>query len=102
MTTQPQPTTPQRKSLTKEDDPVTKRVQPNKMVYIDAEGVRYEIYMPEGTLQQVCELYEAKDWGGLSRFPKWGKWEILLHFPSYGLVLDRGYCNRCLELTSMV
>ncbi len=50
-----------------------KVVEPNKMVFTDAEGVQREIHMPAGTFQTASEHYSAKNYEELKKFPAWGK-----------------------------
>ncbi|KAK7737339.1 hypothetical protein SLS53_006642 [Cytospora paraplurivora] len=46
-------------------------VQPNKMVYDDdGKGMR-EIFLPNGTLQEVIDLYNKKDYAGLGGYKTW-------------------------------
>ena len=74
------------KTMTPEEAANCKKlVEPNKMVYTDAEGVQHEIHMPAGTFKTASEHYVAQNYDELKKFPAWGKcWrrQIFLTFPS--------------------
>lgn len=43
--------------------------EPDRMVYMDDEGVEHSIRIPLGQFQVVCQYYINKDWDALGRFP---------------------------------
>ncbi|KAL2000165.1 hypothetical protein VTN02DRAFT_3464 [Thermoascus thermophilus] len=49
----------------------TRRVQPNRMVYTDATGLRQEIHLPKGTVDEATGYLQAGDFEGLAKYPAW-------------------------------
>lgn len=66
----------QAEPLTRTNNSNPRKVQPNKMSFTDAQGVRHEIHMPKGTFEQACRLFIAEDWEELAKFPKWSRSEL--------------------------
>lgn len=48
-----------------------KTVECNMMRYIDGEGVTRQIYMPKGTARLAGDLFTARRFSGLAKFPAW-------------------------------
>lgn len=51
----------------------TKTVDCNMMQYTDGDGVTRQIYMPKGTAKLASDLFMAKRYSDLAKFPVWGE-----------------------------
>ena len=47
--------------------------EPNKMGFMDDEGVKHEIHMPKGTFSTATQHYMDRNWAELHKFPGWGE-----------------------------
>lgn len=53
------------------------------MFYIDSDGAKHEIWLPDGSMRTACKHMKAKDWDGLAKFPAWDEFTFSffsLHF----------------------
>lgn len=56
---------------------------PNKMVFTDDKGKRWEIYIPARDYYKVIAHSRKEEWSELAKFPKWGE----LLFPPTRVIL---------------
>lgn len=69
-------------------------VHPNKMVYTDDKGKRWEIYMPARDVYKGLDHFRKEEWDELAKFPKWGMFLSLLSACRFlFLLLDRCLAN---------
>ena len=45
--------------------------EPDKMVFMDDEGVDHEIHMPKGTFTTAAQHFQDGNWAELHKFPAW-------------------------------
>ena len=49
------------------------QVQPNAMAFVDEEGVKHEVHLPQGTYETAAAHFKVGNWTALKNFPAWGE-----------------------------
>lgn len=52
---------------------ITRCAYPNQMAFTDSDGKKWVIHIPRKDYKRAMELFKAKDYAELAKFPAWGK-----------------------------